>query len=227
MTSRPTVSAGAARSPVVSEATWDRVADTVSGRSAPTVRRARRRWVIALGVVAGILAVAGFLVGMTFSGLFDWISSERASGWPATVGHFLLAGSLVSWAVGFVWLIRHDGVSAAPNPTSGVPHRERRAIDRMARGMMPAPAHRADLVRTVAAHRLQQSSSSMAVLPGFPLLQAGNALMHVWSPIAVVELVAAVFFAVLLVVTIGWRAQWRAFLQRSDTTREGEPTPGS
>lgn len=212
---------------VISDATWETVAETVAGRPLPAVRHRRQRWRMALVVLVMVALVGGVLVGV-WSGPGIQVATERRSGAWGTVGAVLVMAALVAWVGAFVWMIRHDAFPRLGyDPTTGLPRRERRAIDRMSRGVAVWPAERTDVLRAVAGLRQRTTTMAIAFAPGFLLLWSGNLLTTTWSSFTALQALAAVFFAVVLALSLRWRAQYRAFLARTTADVGTGPAPGS
>ncbi|WP_182066173.1 hypothetical protein [Curtobacterium sp. ME12] len=211
----------------VSEETWSLVADNIAGRPRPKVRMNRQRWAVVVVVSAGLCMVLGFVFGGVAGAHVDDLTGEMRSGWPSTVGSVLTAGALVAWVIGFVRYLRQGAPQAWSTPTSGVPRRERQWIDRMIQGRAAFPADHVEELRSIADNRLQQSAFTVVLAPGFVLLWAANLFDHEWAPSSLLQIVASVFFVTVLVLTLRYRKQWRAFLQETEPRAGAEPTPAS
>jgi len=211
----------------VSEETWSLVADNTAGRPRPKARMNRQRWAVVVVVGAGLCMVLGFVFGGVAGAQIDDLTGEMRSGWPSTVGSVLMAGALIAWVVGFVRYLRQGAPRAWSTPTSGVPRRERQWIDRMIRGRAAFPADHVEELRSIASNRLQQSAFTVVIAPGFVLLWAGDLFDHEWAPFSLLQIVAAVFFVTVLVLTLRYRKQWRAFLQETEPRAGAEPIPAS
>ncbi|WIE72872.1 hypothetical protein [Curtobacterium sp. MCJR17_020] len=211
----------------VSEETWSLVADNIAGRPRPKVRVNRQRWAVVVVVGAGLCLVLGSILGGVAGAQIDDLMGAMRSGWPSTVGSVLIVGALVAWVIGFVWYFRQGAPRAWSTPTSGVPRRERQWIDRMIRDRAAFPADHVEELRSIASNRLQQSASTVVLAPGFVLLWAANVFDHEWAPSSLLQIVASVFFVTILVVTLRYRRQWRAFLQETEPRAGAEPAPAS
>jgi hypothetical protein len=211
----------------ISDATWETVAETIAGRPLAAVRRRRQQWRVVLVVLVMVAVVGGAFVGWRLGPDIDFDTEPRDGAW-GTVGAVCLLASLVAWVVAVVWLLRRNAFPPLGNdPTSGLRARERRAIDRMARGVSVWPAERTDVLRAVAEQRRRTSTPIIAFAPGFLLLWSGNLLTTTWSTFTAIQAVALVFFAVVLVLALRWRAQYRAFVERNPPRAEREPAPAS
>lgn len=209
----------------ISDATWETVAETIAGRPLAAARRRRQQWRVVLVVLVMVAVVGGAFVGWRLGPDIDFDTEPRHGAW-GTVGAVSLAASLVAWVAAFVWLLRHNAFPPLGNdPTSGLRARERRAIDRMARGVTVWPAERTDVLRAVAEQRRWTSTLTIAFAPGFLLLWSGNLLTTTWSTFTAIQAVALVFFAVVLALALRWRAQYRAFVERNPPRAEREPEP--
>ncbi|OEI68375.1 hypothetical protein [Curtobacterium sp. ER1/6] len=209
----------------ISDATWETVAETIAGRPLPAVRRRRQQWRVVLVVLVMVAIVGGVFVGVWSGPEIDLHTEPRDGAW-GTVGAVCLVASLVAWVAAIVWLLRRDAFPPLGNdPTSGLRARERRAIDRMARGVTARPDGRTDVLRAVAERRRRDTTVSVALAPGFLLLWCGNLLTTTWSTLTAVQAVALVFFAVVLALALRWRAQYRAFVERNPPRAEREPEP--
>ncbi|WP_420369899.1 hypothetical protein [Curtobacterium sp. L1-20] len=212
---------------VVADATWDRVADNLAGRTPTDPARRRRIWVTVLAVGSGIAAVAGVLVALTVStAVISWIGDSR-TGWPSTVALVLQVAGILALIVGVVWVLRRDEFPRALDPTAGVGRAERRQITGMTRGSMPYPPREVQTVHALATLRLQQTARTTAGLPGLLLISISQVFEREWSPFSVLECALSVFLLGVLVVTRRLRRQWRAVVAETRPAGEGEPTPGS
>ncbi len=209
----------------ISDATWETVAETIAGRPLAAVRRRRQQWRVVLVVLVMVAVVGGAFVGWRLGPDIDFDTEPRHGAW-GTVG--AVCRGRVPRGLG-----RRGGLAAPPQrvptarerPTSGLRARERRAIDRMARGVTVWPAERTDVLRAVAEQRRRTSTPTIAFAPGFLLLWSGNLLTTTWSTFTAIQAVALVFFAVVLALALRWRAQYRAFVERNPPRAEREPEP--
>ncbi len=209
----------------ISDATWETVAETIAGRPLPAVRRRRQQWRVVLVVLVMVALVGGVFVGV-WSGPEIDLHVEQRGGLQGAVGAVLLVAAIVAWVAAIVWLLRRNTFPPLGNdPTSGLRARERRAIDRMARGVSARPAGRTDVLRAVAERRRRDTTLSVALAPGFLLLWSGNLLTTTWSAFTAIQAIALVFFAVVLALALRWRAQYRAFVERNPPRVEREPEP--
>ena len=217
-----------------SDTTWEHIEGNLVGASLPRAARRRRRLRAVVVATVVIVVAAGVALGFFATDSVRSMVAVPLPGWASDVGVVLQGGALVAWVIGGWRLARSgDFASAGPYPLAGLPRRERTNVQRMARGAVPFPEHRAALVRAVARWQYQQSAVPVFVFPGFLFLWAGNFLSGERSLFPLIALVALIVFAVLWVVALRSRAELRSFLRRTEPTApreatdEGEPTPGS